>query len=262
MGRVAELVAAHDTSGEMLAVIGHNNPPEPSPFDAHAVNIGDLFDEAKNFADGAGIENQGQADAVQTLMRRIQEAHTAADNSRKEENQPFDDGKAAVQAKYAPLIADTKAVKGMTVMAIDALKKVLAPWLVKQEEERKAKAAQLRKEAEDAAEAARLAATTALDSGDLAATEQAEAAFTDAKHAERAAVRVENNRSQATGYGRATLRDNWQPVMTDGVAALRHYWDTRRTDLEAFALSLARSDVQSGKRVIPGFEITNNQVVV
>ena len=50
------------------------------------------------------------------------------------ENEPFD-LKAEVQARYAPLIGNTKAVKGKTVLAADACKAALAPWLMAVEAE-------------------------------------------------------------------------------------------------------------------------------
>lgn len=243
--------------------IGGNNPPEPTPFDAIAVHIGDLFEEAKNWADGALIDSQAQADLVQTLMRQIQEAHNVADLERIKENIPFDEGKKAVQAKYAPLIADTKTIRGKTVMAIAALKQALAPWLVKLEDDRKAEAKRLRDEADAAEQAARDAAQAAQATNDLAATEAAEEAFTGAKAASREATRVENARPQAAGYGRAAaLRDNWAPILVDGTVALRHYWVANRPALEACALQLAKTDVLNGKRSIPGFDVINTPVVV
>lgn len=255
--------------------LGANNPPaDPTPFDAIKVHIEDLFTEAKNWADGAAIESQAQADAVQTLMRQVQEAEKAADAERVRENEPYDTGKAAVQAKYAPLIGNTKATKGKTVLAVEALKKALAPWLAKLEAERGAEAKRLRDEAEAAARAAAEAARAAQESNDLQATEDAEDAITAARNAARAATQVENSRAKATGYGRAaSLRDNWVvkgfvPV-TDGettidgeTALLRHYWATNKPALVAAALQLARADVLNGKRSLPGLEIVNEQVVV
>jgi hypothetical protein len=73
--------------------------------------------EAKNFCDGAAIENQAQADTVARLIDDFRAAQKAADDARKEEARPFDEGKAAVQEKYAVLIADTKAQKGQIVRA-------------------------------------------------------------------------------------------------------------------------------------------------
>jgi hypothetical protein len=108
-----------------------------------------LFEEAKNWLDGEPIATQGQADMVQKLLRDIQAAEKEADERRTTENEPFDAGKAEVQARYAPLIANTKTTKGLTVLAVDACKKALAPWLIKIDNENRAKAEALRKEAEE-----------------------------------------------------------------------------------------------------------------
>lgn len=255
--------------------LGDNAPPaDPTPFDAIRVHIEDLYDEAKNWADGAAIESQEQADAVQTLMRQVQEAAKAADDERKRENIPFDQGKAAVQAKYADLISDTKAVRGKTVLAIDALKRALTPWLQKLEAERQAEAKRLRDEAEAAANAARAAAQAAQATNDLQATEDAEEAFKAAQGAERDARRVEVERPKAVGYGRAaSLRDNWiiqgfVPVQNGDetvegkTALLRHYWARNREALVEAALALARTDVLNGARSIPGLVIVNEPKVV
>lgn len=256
--------------------IGANNPPhDQTPFDAIKVHIEDLYEEAKNWADGAAIESQEQADAVQTLMRQVQEAAKAADDERKRENIPFDQGKVAVQAKYADLISDTKAVRGKTVLAIDALKRALTPWLQKLEAARQAEAKRLRDEAEAAANAARAAAQAAQATNDLQATEDAEEAFKAAQGAERDARRVEVERPKAVGYGRAaSLRDDWKitgfaPIKSDDgtvtageVALLRHYYSRNRQAMVEAALVLARTDVLNGVRSIPGLVIVNEPKVV
>lgn len=243
-----------------LAVIGHNSGPDP--FEAHRVNIEDLFSEAKNWLDGDPIASQEAADKVQQLLRMIQEAHKAADAERVKENIPFDEGKAEVQAKYAPLIADTKSVKGKTVLATGACKKALSPWLAKVAAEQAAAAKALRDAAEvvaaKAAEAMRQA-----PADDLTARETAEDAVSTAKAAEQAARAAGKARPQASGYGRAaTLRDNWQPSLVDAQAAARHYWTINPQAFNAVLSKLAQDDVASGKRQIPGFEIVNRPSVV
>ena len=130
-----------------LATIGHNNPPA-DPFGAIKAHIDDLYVEAKNWLDGEPITTQAQADQVTRLLDMIRDAEKVADNARKEENKPFDDGKAAVQAKYAPLISDTKAVKGRTVLAAEACKAALAPWRQAQEAIAREAARKTREEAE------------------------------------------------------------------------------------------------------------------
>lgn len=244
-----------------LAVVGHNNPPELTPFDAVKEKIEDLYGEAKNWLDGEPIANQEQADQVQKLMRLIQAAEKEADAARVEENKPFDDGKAAVQAKYAPLIADTKTTKGLTVLAIAACKKALAPWLLKVDEENRRREEELRKEAE----AKRLAAMEAAQQrGSLEGSEQFERAVNDARHAEDDARRAAKVKASAKGEGRAvTLRDRYTPQVTDYAEFARHVWSAHRSDLFAFLDVQAAKIVASGTRHgIPGVTVKHERVPV
>ena len=231
-----------------VAAVGHNNPPA-DPFEAIKVHIDDLYLEARNWLDGDPITTQAQADEVGRLLDMIREAEKAADEARKEENRPFDEGKAAVQAKYAPLIADTKAVRGKTVLAAEACKAALAPWRQEQERIKREAAEKARAEAEAAAQAA-AAARAAAAADDLAAREAAEAATRQAEQASKVAAKADKAASTGTG-----LRSYWSPTLTDGVAAARHYWTTNREGMEAALMTMARADVLAGKRQIPGFDV-------
>lgn len=236
------------------AVIGHNNPPEPTPFEAVKVNIDDLMTEARNWCDGAAIESQAQADEVGRLMDDLRKAHKAADEARKLEAKPFDDGKAEVQARYNPLLktADT---------AVSACKAALSPWLLKLEAEKRAAAEAARIEAEARAKAAE-DALRAADASDLTAREDAEAMLMDAKKAEAVAHRAANDKAHAQGGARAVgLRSYWRPTMTNARDALKHYVTDRPEDVRSFLLTLAEADVRDGKRSIPGFEILEEKKV-
>lgn len=237
-----------------VAKIGHNQPPEPTPFELSKEAIQALFDEAKNWLDGDPVSTQGQADEVQKLLRMIQAAEKEADERRVKENEPFDAGKAEVQARYAPLIANTKTTKGMTVLAVDACKKALAPWLVKIDEENRAKAEALRKEAEEKQRVA-MEAMRQRD-GDLEASAKAEALVREAKDAETAARRAGNAKAQAKGEGRAvTLRDYYTPEITDATTFARHVWTAHRSDMETFLAGMAAKLVAAGVHTIPGVTV-------
>src|SRR3546814_4478439 len=95
----------------------------------------------------------------------------AAEDLRKEEAKPFDDGKKAVQAKWTP-ITDEK--KGKYALIIATAKKALAPWLVKLDAEQEAAREKARPEAAEAARKAIEAERAATASADLAAAENAE----------------------------------------------------------------------------------------
>lgn len=232
--------------------VGANNPPA---FDAIKVHVDDLMVEAKNFCDGAPIENQAQADLVARLIDDFRAAQKAADEARKEEARPFDEGKARVQEKYAVLIADTKAQKGAIPRALEALKATLTPWLQRLERERQEAERVAREEAERKAQEA-AEAMRATSMADLEGREQAESLVAAAEEAAAEAARIAKEKAHAKGEGRAMgLRKTYRPVLTDRKAALIHYAATRPDDLVAFLCRLAETDVREGKRTIPGFDV-------
>lgn len=244
------------------AVTGHNKAPEPTPFDRSREEISDLFDEAKNWLDGEGVQSQADADGVSLLLDKIRKAAKLADDRRKDENKPFDDGKAAVQAKYAPLIADTKGERGKTVLASEACKKALAPYLARLEAEKARVAAEARRKADEEREAAERAVREARAS-DLAAQEAAEAQLRQAKASETAAKRAENDKAHAKGGARAvTLRSTWSAELTDMRQAAQHYWKARPEEFAGFLKGLAKQDIGFGKREIPGFSVIETKVAV
>ena len=239
------------------ASIGHNR----SPYDIAKERVEELYEEAKNWLDGDPIETQGQADMVQKLLRDIQAAEKEADAARIEENKPFDEGKAAVQAKYAPLIANTKTTKGLTVLAVEACKKALAPWLMKVDEENRRKAEEARREAEAKAEAARQAMQQRQSLED---SEHAEALVREAKQAEAEARKAGNAKASAKGAGRAvTLRDKYTPEVTDYTAFGRHVWKAHWSDMQAFLDAQAAKIVAAGAHSgIPGVTVKHERVPV
>lgn len=253
MNAVAPIVAAEP------APIGHNRGP--SPFDAIKVHVDDLMTEARAWCDGAAIENQGQADTVARLIEEFRKASTAADNARKEEARPFDDGKAAVQTKYAPLLAETKAQTGDIPRALSALKATLTPWLQALERARHERESAAREEADHAAREA-AEAMRAADPSNLEAREAAEAKVNEARVAESAVGAVGREKAQARGDSRAIgLRKSYRAEMTDKRAALIHYAQNQPDALTAFLQGLADSDVRQGKRAIPGFVVHEETAV-
>lgn len=251
MSALAELAA----DAERIASLGHNNPPEPSPFEAFTAHIGDLFEEAKNFLDGAGVNSDAEAEVVSRLLDEIRKAAKDADKARAEEKKPHDDAAKAVQARWKPILERAD-------LAVDTCKRVLAPWLAKKEAEARAAAEAARREAEEKARAAEAAMRASAET-DLAAREQAEALLKAAKQADRDATRAEKARPQATGGARATtLRTIYRPELTEPSAALRHYVATQPDEIKACLLRLAEIDVRGGKRTIPGFTVHEEKSVV
>lgn len=238
-----------------IAGVGHNGAPEPTPYEAVKVHVDDLMTEARGWLDGQPIENQAQADEVSKLMDMLRKAKTAADNARKIEAKPFDDGKAEVQARYKPLIDGAD-------RAVDTCKQALAPFLKAQEAARQAKIEAEQRASIEAMMAAAEAAQAARG-GDLARVELAEQAAAEAKAATAALKRTEKDRSHATGGARATtLRTYYEPELTDAREAATWAWQAHRPELEEFLMGLAKQRVAGGLRTIPGFVVHERQRVV
>lgn len=219
-----------------------------SPFDEVRVEIDDLYEEAKAWLDGTEIASEAEEKAVDQLLDMARAAFKKADATRKIENEPFDTGKAAVQAKYKPVLSRAE-------MISDVCKARLTPWRAKIEAEKQAKARAAAEEAEklrrEAEEAIRASA------GNIEEREKAEEALALAKEADAFAARKQ--KQAETGLG---LRTTYRAELTDGVAAARHYWGERRAECEAFFSSLAAADVRSGKRSIPGFNVIEEKKAV
>lgn len=233
-----------------LATIGHNR----SPFELSQEAIEDLYAEAKLWLDGEPITSQEHADDVQRLMRLIQAADKEADERRKEEAKPHDDAKAEIQTRYNALIGNTKTVKGKTVLAIEACKKALTPWLrmVEEENQRKAEAARA-----EAAEKHRLAMEAMQARNTLEDAERAEALAKEAKQADADARKAGNAKAAAKGEGRAvTMRDYYAPEITDHTAFARFIWTERQDEMRAFLASQATQLVAAGRHNgLPGVTV-------
>lgn len=245
-----------------IAPIGHNNPPM-SPFEIAEKRVTDIYDETVLWLDGKTIDSKELADGIGNLLASIRAAEALADEARKAENKPFDDGKAEVQARYAPLIADTKAMKGKTVLAAAACKKALQPWL-DAEDRRIKEAARLAREEADRKQREAEEAIRRTNAENLAGRAAAEALVTAAKKATTVANKAERQTATAGGaMGRATgLRTVYVPVLADPAAALAHYAAHAEQETHAFLQGLAERDVRAGRRDIPGFMISEERRAV
>lgn len=255
--------AARAAAREIISepMIGHNNPPEPTPFERSRTEIEGLVMEAHNWADGVPIDSQMMADALGELIEKIRLAIKQADARRDEEKKPLDEQVKAIQAKYNALIGDTKTVKGSAVLALDACKKVLTPWLLQLEEKLRENARLAREEADRLAAEAK-AAFRLSDPTDLAGREAAEQVLQNSRDAQALAKRTEKAKAQSTGGTRAIgLRTKPVVTMTDAMEALKHYRTKRPEKLKAFLQELAEADARAGILEIPGFTITKEKVV-
>lgn len=239
------------------ASIGHNNPPEPTPYELSKQEIEDLCMEAKNWLDGEPISRQEVANQIDYLKTLLRDAKKTADERRKAEVKPLDDAKAEIQARYNALIGDTKGSgKGIAIIAMEACDKVLAPWLKKLQDEKDEAARKAREEAEAKAKAAQ-EAVRAAQAMDLAAKEEAEALLRDAKKAEATVKKIERASTGMTSH----LRRSWHPVLIDATEAARWAWKERRQEMETFLQGLAEREVRAGSKSIPGFEVIEEKGV-
>lgn len=220
-----------------------------TPFDEIVLEIDELYAEVGNWADGTDIETDEQDAFLDDLDKRLLKAGQKADELREAEKAPLDDQVKAIQAKYHPLIGNTKAGKGRVPKAREALQPIRARYRAKKE------AAKLAASAKAAAEAAALKAKADAEmqasTGNLAAREAAEETLALAKEAEKFAGR--QHKQATTGLGLRTIP---QATVTDFTAASRHYWSARQDAFRDLVQSLADADVRGGKREIPGVTVT------
>lgn len=216
-----------------------------TPFDEIVLEIEDLYAEAGNWADGNAVENQQQCDALDTLDKALLDAGKRLDALRVEEKRPLDEQVQAIQDRYNPFIQPKK---GKVDLARAALNPIRAEWKAKVEAEKRAKEERARQQAEE--ERRKAEEMMRASSGDLAAREAAEEQLELAKEAEAFAKR--EAKRAATGNG---LRTSYVPRLISLDTAVRHYWSTRKAEFETLVMALAASDLQTGKRSIPGFEI-------
>ena len=235
-----------------LAVAGHNQPPA-DPFDELVKELDDLYSTAKDFCDGEPIDSEEMAAVITELHDRIHECGKRAEALRVDEKKPLDDKIAAIQARFHPLIGNTKAGKGKVILAKEACQNLLTPWRDAQRIAKERAAAKAAAEAE----AARLAAQEAMQAsaGNLAEREAAEELLADAKALEKTARRSE--KAATTGLG---LRTVWDAVLVDEEAAMDWCWERARAEVLAVAQRKADQLVRSGVPQVPGFVVRDRRV--
>jgi hypothetical protein len=239
-----------------IATIGHNQAP--TPFDDIETRINDLYDEAKMWLDGEEVTEQSQADALNTLASQIREAAKEAEEMRKAEAKPFDDGKKAVQERYNPLIQKGK---GKTELALNAVKSSLKPYLLELDRIQQEAAQKAREEAERAERDAQ-AAMQHRDPSNLEEQEEANRLAEQAKAAQLAANKANNAKAHAKGAGRATgLRTRTKVSIANERDAAAWAWKHEREQLMVFILTLAEKSVRAGSKKLDGFSITEEKVI-
>jgi hypothetical protein len=216
------------------------------PSDIHSSTVDDLYEEAKLWLEpDFKIETEAQAEGITKLRDLSRQARDAADDDRKVEAKPFDDGKAEVQGRYNPITKKAQRI-------IDGCNARLTPWnnAIAYAQERAAE--ETRRAAEEAAQRAAQAIQSA--KGDLGAMEIAEGAIDDAKRLQRTANKLQRTAGKGTG-----MRTVWSVQIADRKAALYHYLAKNPDAFVELLLQLAEKDVSQGVRKIDGFEITSHK---
>jgi hypothetical protein len=229
-----------------MTELGHNGGPPLDPFAPHEAHIGDLIELAESALHGNAIETQEQADAVEELLDGIKDAAKALEATRKAENKPFDDGKAAVQARAKPLANKLDIAK-------DTATKALTPFRVAEQEKKDAEQKRLREEAERLADEARSMFVQSAPT-DLSARLEAEELAKVAKKATAAANKIDRS---ATG-----LRTYWTATVTDYGALLVYMKQSDPQGLRDMLNEYAQKQKNAGARNLPGVEITEHRRAV
>lgn len=228
------------------ASIGHNQ----SPFHIATNRIQDLFDEAKNWLDGEPLETKEQHDTLVDLVKQIRAAKKVADDLRKEEAKPFDEGKAEIQTRYNPFI---QANKGLADLAIKTANDALAPYLAAQLKLKRDEEMRLREEAAQKEFEAREALKAS--QGNLAERQEADALVTEAKRANAIA-----NKAAKTNIAKGA-RTVWNVEISNVKIAGTEMWRAFPERFHALILEMAKEQVRAGRREIAGFTITETKAV-
>lgn len=235
-----------------IAVIGHNQPP---PFVQVQGAISDLTEEARHWLDGAEVTSQAEADAIAKILDMARKAKKQADDLRKEEAKPFDDGKKAVQEKFKPLLETCDRIA-------DACKAANLPWLKKIDEQRRQEETAARARAADEARKAQEAMQAAQQT-DIEAREAAERQVAIAKEAERQANKAAQQKGMAKGGARAmALRTVYRHEITDPTAFARWCWEHENQAILDCLNTIAKRRTDMKFRGMPGVVIHEDKVAI
>lgn len=240
--------------GTLLPANSNNPPPDEPPHVAAFQLIDDLFDEAKNFADGQAIDSDELHDAMTDLRDKLHEAGKVAEALRVAEKKPLDDKIAEIQSRFNPYVQAKRGKVDMGKAAIDAL---TVAWRTKKAALAAAEAARVAKLAAEAEAAARAAMQAS--AGNLEARIIAEEQVDNAKAWGKAAARAD--KAATTGLG---LRTVWVPVPVDGEADKRLDWAYGRDPgrFEELVQQMAAEAVRANVRAIPGFVVEERKVAL
>jgi|GEM_PF-1047313 len=228
----ARMASEHATDAENpRAVIGGNMPPEeiepattPEPATASGreavdIHVADLLTEAGNWADGVPLESQDQADQVAKLVRMLEQAGKQVDATADDEKRPHNDALTEIGAWRNGWLAKglKKTPDGKITTALAALGRLSTGWLVKLDNERKAREAEAAKQAAAAAAAALAAKQEAETTTDISVVEDAQDKMTEAMSLIKQAQNIGKAKVKVgggEGFRAQTLRSFWSAIPT------------------------------------------------
>ena len=257
-----------DAGWEGALGIGHNNPPEPTPFERVKAEADERIDTANRWiTERPTITDAEMAEKATGFRDQLAATWKAADKQRAADKAPHMAAAKAVDDQYRDTLA-------MLESAGKAVKAKLTAWLVaedarlKAEQRAQAEAAwQAKIEAEKAAYAAEVAAKT--PGGDVLRS-QAEADRKATEAGRAAALATAPVKAAIKGDYNAkavTLRSTWSAEVIDAKAALKHYGKNPAVQAAALAkaLELATADAKALKdaeRAPPGFRFVETKTAV
>lgn len=276
-----EAIEATEPTPNPNTGIGGNNPPPEEAMPkidgrtAIEVHIDGLLTEAANWADGAAIENEGQASTVATLHRSLQQAAALVDDNAAQEKKPLNDAVNEIAAWQNGYTAKglKKTPDGKLTKAIAATGRLSAAWLTKLDEERRAREKEIADKAFAAAQEAAAARAEAKETTDLAVMDRAEDAIAGAEALIREARSVAKEKPRVDsgeGFRAMTLRSVWHADLIDApdswALAYGHYKKNPEFMAEFHALIrrwVERDARTEATRVIgvPGFKFREERIV-
>jgi hypothetical protein len=260
--------------------MGANNPPAEDALpkidgrDAIEAHVDGLLIEASNWADGAAIENNGQAAKVATLHRSLQQAAGLVDDNATKEKKPHNDAVTEIAAWQNGFTAKglKKTPDGKLSKAITATGRLSAAWLTKLDDDRRAREKEIADKAFAAAQTAVSARAEAKETTDLAVMGRAEEAISGAEALLREAKSVANEKVRVDGgegFRAVTLRSVWHADLIDApdswALACGHYKQNPEfmTEFHALIRRWAERDVRieaTRVRGVPGFTFREEKV--
>ena len=236
------------------ATIGHNNPPEPSPFELVQNGINDLYEEARQWLDGEPVTTQKQADSLQILDDQLKKIAKEAETMRVAERQPHLDANKAIQARFLPLLEKTDKAR-------ECISEAQKPFMIAKQKQQEEEARKIREEA-DKKHAGAVAALQSSSLDNLAEREAAEAKLKEAKNAAKDAKRAEKARPNVKGEGRAkTLSTTYTAVINDMRLAIMAMYERYPQPYHELTQRLCDQSVSPNGKQIPGVEVKEHMDV-